>query len=314
MTHLLATPVLTPPSGFSLTHADSTLLLGSCFTENMGLRLVDAGFSVCSNPFGILYNPLSMAQCLERCIDGTPFSEHDLVQNNGISHLWSHHGAFSSTDPHQCLEACNAALAEAHEFLKRCSCLVLTFGTAYVYRLRSNGRVVANCHKFPASNFDKQLASVNEIAEVWKAALAKLGAFSAHEIKVLFTVSPIRHWADTPHGNQLSKSTLMLAVEELMSDRAFYFPAYEVMMDELRDYRFYDRDMLHPSPLALDIIWERFSQFAFSSQTQEMNAKFEQLRRMKEHRPLFPESDEYRRHLQRISALEQELNNYKSTI
>lgn len=299
----LQTSIKITPSPYKLHHSQPIMLVGSCFTENIGAKLSDYGFSTLVNPFGILYNPLSIAECLRRCLFGEAITEHELVEHNGLWHSWIHHGSFSSATKEDCLARCNNAIQEAHDALKKPHTIIVTLGTAYSYFLK-NGEIsptlpVANCHKVPAGSFSKRLLSIEEITKAFEA--LPLG-----DHKLIFTVSPIRHWADGAHGNQLSKSTLLLAIDQM--PKAIYFPSYEIMMDELRDYRFYDSDMLHPSPLAVDIIWQKFQEAFLEKETQELGQKYSLLLSMKAHRPLFPESEAYQKHLQKIADLEKELN------
>ena len=309
----LQTKIAITPSPLQLSHSDRLLLVGSCFTENIGSRLADYGFDVMANPFGILYNPLSMAECLRRCLAGQEITIDELMQHDGLWHSWLHHGSFSHVDRGICLAQCNARLREAHEFMQQGCVLVLTFGTAFAYYLCGKGQPVANCHKVPAAQFNKRMLTVDAIADAFGDIL------TPHQPAIL-TVSPIRHWADTPHGNQLSKGTLLLAIEQMQRNARSqepdavvpdYFPAYEIMMDELRDYRFYDYDMLHPSALAVDIIWQRFTETYMDADTLERGKKFQQLHKMEAHRPLFPESDAYRRHTERTEALRAQLEDNK---
>lgn len=304
----LTTPITTQQAGITLGYGDMLLLVGSCFTDNIGSHLEMAAFDVLSNPFGILYNPASIARCLLRCAEGTPLTEDDLVQQQGQWHSWQHHGSFSRATPQQTLQACNDALRRAHDFMAACTTLIVTFGTAYVYRLKKDGRVVGNCHKVPQQQFIKQRMQVDDIVGEWQNLIYRL---PRNIEKIVFTVSPIRHWKDGAHENQLSKATLMLAIDRLVGRRAghtiAYFPSYELMMDELRDYRFYADDMLHPSSLATEIIWQRFMECYADDTTRQIAHKAEQLYAMQQHRPLYPDSDEYRAHQARTSALQEEL-------
>lgn len=279
----LQTPVIVPRADISISHSEGILLLGSCFTDHIGERLGRAGFRTLCNPFGVLYNPCSIAACLQRCADGILMSDDDLVLHDGMWHSWLHHGSFSSADKSQCLAACNESMRSAHDFLDSCNTVIITLGTAFVYHLVENGcrgRVVANCHRVPAEQFERRLLSVEECA-------AALASLPLQGKRVIFTVSPIRHWADTAHGNQLSKSTLLLALDRhLQQYQASYFPAYEIVLDELRDYRFYDRDMTHPSPLAIDIVWQRFQECFFSAVTQNECCQREKAYRQQQHRPI----------------------------
>ena len=289
MTVRLYTEVAVPAMPFRLGLEDGVVTVGSCFADAIGTRLEEGGFRVERNPFGTLYNPASVAAALERLIDCRDIAEADLVQHEGLWHSWHHHGSFSRPTAAECLEACNGRIRQAHGALRGARVLMVTFGTAYTFGLtpqppllsREGERmVVANCHKLPAAMFERRRMTVGEVVDIWRPLMERLAVFNPR-LSVVFTVSPIRHLADGAHGNQLSKSTLLLAVEELVSifNSEFsisYFPAYEIVLDELRDYRFYGPDLAHPSPLAEDIVYERFQQATMTPATIQLahnNAK-----------------------------------------
>lgn len=246
----LTTPVTTDSQGLVLDHSTPLLALGSCFADEMGSRLRRDGFDILCNPFGTLYNPLSIAEDLQMALAGEPLDPALLVQHDGLWHSWMHHSRFSSPDRDECLGRCNQAIQEAHDQLQRHPLLIVTFGTAWVFR--HEGRLVANCHKIPPQQFTRTRLTIDEIVDVWQPLTERL---HGEGIQTIFTVSPVRHLADTAHGNQLSKSTLLLAVDRIDTP---YFDSYEILLDELRDYRFFGRDMCHPSDLAADIVYERF--------------------------------------------------------
>ncbi|MBQ4376620.1 MAG: GSCFA domain-containing protein [Bacteroidales bacterium] len=287
--------IVQPP--FSIDHNDKVLLLGSCFSDNIGTRMQQAGFNVMCNPFGPLYNPMSIGNCLRRSLKGEFLTDDDLVFNDGMWHSWYHYGSFSATDKERCLEMCNESMKSTADFLRECDIVVITLGTAYVYHLIENGhrgRVVSNCHRVEPSRFERRLLNATECRDA-------LWTLPIHNKRTIITVSPIRHLADSAHGNQLSKSRLLLATELYSEQRTmddmengrgrnlfstYYFPAYEIMLDELRDYRFYDRDMVHPSSLAIDIIWQRFQNAFFSPSTQNLCRQNEKEYRRTLHRPI----------------------------
>lgn len=280
----LNTPVQTEPLGFAISHSDRIMLVGSCFTENMGQRLQSLQFDVCINPFGILYNPLSMAEAFSRCLEGREVAEEQLVQYEGLWHSWLHHGSFSRVEKAECLKACNDAIHTAHSFLQSCNTLILTFGSAWYYELSASKLAVANCHKLPASNFTKRLASVEEVVAVWKPLVERALQYG---MRVIYTVSPVRHQAYGAHGNQLGKAVLLLATERLISEvGGVYFPAYEIVIDELRDYRFYADDLAHPSPMAEQIVWQRFQQAAMTTETIGRCDETEKGNKRSAHRPI----------------------------
>jgi hypothetical protein len=281
------------PSLLSITYNDTLLTIGSCFAENIGMRLEQYGFDTDTNPFGILYNPLSIATALERLLSAKPFDESELFHYNSLWHSFAHHGSFSAVLPADALETINRRFVSAAQRLPSTDCLLITFGTAWVYR--QQGKVVANCHKLPDKKFARSRLSVDDIVALWKPLLQQLREINP-AMRFLFTVSPIRHWKDGAHENQLSKAVLLLAIDRLKQEVDIaYFPAYELMMDELRDYRFYASDMLHPSEQAIDYIWERFVSACFDKEAHEIMREVKQIRLALSHRPLNPESEEYRR-------------------
>jgi hypothetical protein len=284
-----------PKSTIELTFHDSIVMLGSCFAENIGNKLIEHKFHVDLNPFGIIYNPESIALSIMRLIDKKKFEDSSLVFHDGLFHSLSHHGRFSGISKEESLEKINAQLAFSAGNLQNADKLIITFGTSYVYRLRETGEAVANCHKLPSNLFTRQRLSVAEIVDRWSEALNRLFAIN-RKIIVLFTVSPIRYWQDGVHENQLSKSTLLLAIEELQQlfpARLIYFPAYELMMDELRDYRFYADDLFHPTDLAVEYIWERFVETYMSQQTQQDMKEISLIIKALSHRPFNRQSESY---------------------
>ncbi len=265
----LYTRILLPKARFSFSYEDQVVMMGSCFAENIGRKLEENKFRVDINPFGTLYNPASVAEGLQMLLRPERFTSGDLFRHEGVYHSFTHHSRFSAPSEEECLGQINNRLSESSDFLRKATRLVITLGTAFVYRLKSDGRIVSNCHKLPEKMFDRQRLSAREIVEDWKPLLLALWEQNP-ALKILFTVSPIRHWKDGAHENQLSKATLLLATDALQKDypgRIAYFPAYEILMDELRDYRFYADDMLHPSPLAIDYIWGRFTENFLSTAT-----------------------------------------------
>ena len=291
------------PAGLpAIRHADHILLMGSCFAENIGALLSDAKFRLELNPFGILYNPLSISSALREIATKKEYTEKDLFAYRGLWHSPMHHGSFSASTPEETLQHINVRLQQARQAMQQLDWLMLTFGTAYVYEQKETGKVVANCHKLPESNFNRRLLLVDEIVDEYTSLITSLAARNPN-LKILFTVSPIRHIRDGMHANQLSKSTLLLAIDRLQQffpQHVFYFPSYEIVLDELRDYRFYADDMLHPSPLAVRYLWERFSETFFSADTKQIMAEVEDIRRDLAHKPFHPASEAYQRFLGQI--------------
>jgi len=249
----LFTQVKAGADGLTISLKDRIVLLGSCFSDNIGERLVRGGFDCLVNPFGPLYNPASIAAAIERLDSGSPFTQADCVPMGagaGLTCSHSHHTSFARPTAAEFLDNANRSLADAREKWLAADKVILTLGTAFVWRLAGSGRIVSNCLKRPACEFTHEMLSVAECANL-------LGHITdAHpEKEFLLTVSPIRHLSQGAHANTLSKATLHLAAEGC---GARYFPAYEIVMDELRDYRFYAEDMTHPGSTAIEMLWERF--------------------------------------------------------
>ena len=297
----LQTHVILPKAIFNITHRSTMLLFGSCFSENIGLKLMENKFSVNVNPFGVLYNPISIYNAIDRLLDKHIFTEKDFIHHNNIYHSFMHHGSFSNMNLDEALKKVNDEFNLATAQLETANFLLITFGTSYVFRWNESGEIVGNCHKIPANQFTRERLTIEEITSMWSN-LIKRALASNPNLKILFTVSPIRHFKDGAHNNQISKSILHLSIESLMQQfpaNAFYFPAYEIMMDQLRDYRFYADDMLHPSPLAQDYIWKKFGETYFAEETQSIIAEWHRIFLLLSHRPNNTNSEAYQKHLQR---------------
>ena len=244
-------------------------MLGSCFSDNIGRQLRDFGFDVCVNPFGTLYNPVSILKSVERLIGRTSFTEKDCVQIGAGDERFcsfSHHTSFAHADKAEFLKNANMALETAARHFAESTKVIVTLGTSWCFKNTSTGEIVSNCLKRPASEFVRQRLSSAETTACLCRIMdicSQAGSETFKEKEFIFTVSPIRHFKDGAHGNQISKAGLLLGVEDALSHgKADYFPAYEIMMDELRDYRFYGEDMCHPSQQAVDYIRERFLTWA----------------------------------------------------
>ena len=308
------TPVELPCGTLDISHRSRLLLIGSCFAGNIGAALLDRKFNVDVNPFGVQYNPLSIATVLSRIVDGTLFDDcsPELFGHNGKWHSILHHSDFSRDSKEQLIEAINERLLKAHNAIAGCDTIILTLGTAYAYTRSSDNAVAGNCHKLPASCFTRSLLGIEDIVERLTAVMQRIIAINP-KVKFIFTVSPIRHLRDGAHDNQKSKATLLLAIDriaEALPGNTAYFPSYEIMMDELRDYRFYADDMLHPSAKAIEYIWESFDKCYFNDATRVLNVKTSEIARGLAHRPFDPQSQGYIRFieqlLQKIEAIEKE--------
>jgi len=248
------------PSPDKITYNDRVMFIGSCFASSIGSQMEMGHMPVMINPAGAVFNPVSVCNTLDTITNGKEFFPEDLHFYDGTWLSFYHYTDFSSEDPSVILEKINRRSKEAFEFLKRTRFLFVTLGTARVYKLKKSDLIVSNCHKMPSGQFESKMLTVTEIVTLWTEQLDKLH-FLFPQLQIVFTISPVRHWKDGAHGNQLSKSVLFVAVEELLKHKAApqYFPAYELVMDDLRDYRFYDDDMLHPSNSAIKYIWEAFT-------------------------------------------------------
>lgn len=259
------------PSEKKIGYNNPVMFIGSCFASSIGLKMEMGHMSVMINPAGAVYNPVSVCNTIDTIISGKEFILDDLHYHDGTYLSFYHYTDFSSENPLEVLEKINKKSQEASGFLKNARFLFITLGTARVYRWKKTGLVVSNCHKIPSVQFDNELLTVSDIVSLWSKQLEKLHTlFPA--LQVVFTISPVRHWKDGAHGNQVSKSVLFLAVEELLGHPSApeYFPAYELVMDDLRGYRFYSDDMLHPSPVAIDYIWDAFAGCYIDSRTMKI--------------------------------------------
>lgn len=292
----------------NISHKDKIMLLGSCFTENIGNKLSINGFETLINPFGILYNPFSICSSLNRIINLKFLDSEDLVKVNEFWFSYEHHGVFRDEKCDNLLQTINLGISEANSFLKQTNWLIITLGTAWIFFLKENNKILGNCHKLNPQLIDKKLLSVDEIVENTSLTINNIREINPN-IKIILTVSPIRHWKQGYRENLISKSSLHLATNQLCEtiNDCFYFPAYEIVMDELRDYRFYQADMLHPSEIAVDYIWEKFSTHLFSDSTANLCKDYCKLHSMKQHKAFNPESQGYKNHLIKIAKLEKEL-------
>ena len=285
----LNTPVEIKPLEGRLTYRDSILFVGSCFADEIGRRCTERYFDTRVNPFGVLFNPCSISDCLgllegyginaEQC----SFIPEDVIETSGGFCSFHHHGSMARPTAQEFLDNANKVLADASDFYYREGWVVVTLGTAFIYTDKESGNVVANCHKLPADRFERTMIDADQVYD----ALSQYVA-ARPQRQWIFTVSPVRHLSDGLHANTLSKATLHLGIEKLVNryPNAHYFPAYELLMDELRDYRFYADDMMHPSAQAADYIFERFMDFVLADSDRPLLAEAEKVRGMMQHRIL----------------------------
>jgi hypothetical protein len=273
------------PSEDKISYNDHVMFIGSCFASSIGAQMENGRMPVMINPAGAVFNPVSVGNTLGTFITGKEFKIEDLHFYNGTWLSFYHYTDFSSEDPAKVLEKINSRTKEAFSFFRKAKFLFITLGTARVYKLKKSGMVVSNCHKIPAEQFESVLLTVDEIVTMWTRQLDTLHSLFP-ELKIIFTISPVRHWKDGAHGNQVSKSVLFVAVEELMKHNTHpgYFPAYELLIDDLRDYRFYADDMLHPSSSAVNYIWEYFTGCYFDSHTYNLWKEVSRITKALNHR------------------------------
>jgi hypothetical protein len=290
-----------PASAKKITYNYPVIFIGSCFATAIGRKFESGHMPVMINPSGTVYNPVSVSNTLDIITNGRNYKINDLYNNNGVWLSFNHYTDFSSDSADKTLNQINSRLGESRKFISEAQYLFVTFGTARNYRWKETGEIVSNCHKIPAASFTHELLSVREIVTLWENQLDKLHLLYP-KLQIVFTISPVRHWKDGAHGNQVSKSVLFLAVEELMkhSSKPGYFPAYELLIDDLRDYRFYDVDMLHPSTSAVDYIWEAFTRCYFDGKTLDLWQEVEKITRAVSHRIQTDSRDEIKKFAEKI--------------
>lgn len=287
------------------------LALGSCFAEHIGTRLLNRKFDLFLNPTGIIYNPVSVLQTLELLQRGDQIRSSDLFQYQELWHHFNFHGRYAHPDPEKALELMNTSISEVHKIWPQLDRLIITWGTAYAYRHLEQDRIVANCHKLPGKNFERFRLSLDQflpdyvnILQQWK--------LQQPDLQVLISVSPVRHLRDGLVANQRSKAVLLLAAEQLCRELDFvhYFPAYELVLDDLRDYRFYDRDLAHPNETAVDYVWEYFQRSCLDDATRQIAQRVEPIMRAARHRPFHSATEAHRQfcrqQLEKINMLEAE--------
>lgn len=295
-----------PAYAFALYHPNAVLCIGSCFAEHIALRLEEGKLPVCLNPFGIVYNPVSIARQINCLVNPREYTVADLFFENDLWHSFDHHGVFSDPASDQVLSMINSSISKGAETLKKARLLIVTLGTAFVFELQPEGRIVANCHKAPANRFNRRRLSVEETER------HLAGAFDAvftinPDIQIVLTVSPVKHLRDGLIENQRSKACLLLAADTLSNryENVHYFPAYEYVTDDLRDYRFYEADLAHPNKMAVDYVWEKFEDSLLAPATRQLFKRLNALQASIRHRPFNPDTPAHRLFVGKIqSAIE----------
>lgn len=286
-----------------INHQQKILMVGSCFSQEIGKKLDESGFDVLVNPFGVLFNSYSLVNCLNYVVRNKKFTSADFFEHNGLWHSYMLHSSYSSAHLDEAIENINKSIATAHRFLFNTEVLIVTLGSAWVYERKDTQQAVANCHKMPQNQFTKRKMGVNEIISDFTVLMEHLRV-AFENLKVIFTISPIKHLKDGFVENNWSKSTLNIAVHELTRrfDFCDYYPAYEIMNDDLRDYRFYKNDMVHPNELATQYIFEHFGNAYFAKETQKIARDFSQLTQSAKHKVFNTASAEYNKYVDDFKA------------
>jgi hypothetical protein len=293
---------------FKIKHNDKIFLIGSCFSENIGTLLSEHKFKTASNPSGILFNPGSIHDCLRNLLTHSAFNEKYLVKRDDIYFSYLHHSSIHHHDKQKLIERVNDTEQKAATFLKTANYLIITFGSAYVYQHTELNEIVANCHKQDKSCFEKKLLDVDEIVKTYSTLIEALKLINP-KINIIFTVSPVKYLKDGLIENTLSKSTLILAVHRLIKQHSHchYFPAFELVNDDLRDYRFYKEDLAHPNDLAINYIWRKFSDCFFEPQTNFINQQINKLNLALSHREMISSPAESAKLKEFISRQKEEI-------
>lgn len=294
------TEIKLEPQKNRIDHSSSVVLIGSCFSEHMEQKLDHYKFDQFTNPFGIVFHPRAIEKSIANCVDQIEYHRKDLIQKGELWLSLDHHSRFSGTDPEVVLQNINQKIARGHLALKKASHLIITLGTSWAYRWSNTGAFVANCHKIPQSNFEKVLLSCEETVLSLNNTVNKVKEINP-EIQFIFTLSPVRHLRDGFVQNNHSKALLHAAIQKIINrEKRHYFPAYEIMMDDLRDYRFYKSDMIHPSDEAVAYIWEQFKNSWISDQARQLMTEIEDIQRALQHRPFDPESEAHQVFLKQL--------------
>jgi hypothetical protein len=293
------TKVAIEESDYKIDHHQKISLIGSCFTHNIGNKLKADKLDVSINPFGILFNPMSIANAIKFCVLQGKFEKSQLL-NRGEKWLsFKHHSQFNALSANDSLKEINESIEASSDYYNDADFLIVTFGTAWVYTYNETGEIVANCHKIPNNQFTKRLLSIEEIVEEYKKVIIILKDHNPR-LKIIFTISPVRHWKDGVVENNRSKAVLHLAISQLVKEmkEVSYFPSYEIVLDELRDYRFYKEDMLHPNQMAVDYIYERFSQAFYTKETTDLIDKIKKVELALSHKPFNPNSESHQKFIE----------------
>lgn len=297
----LQTNIPLKPQQPKINYDSNLVLLGSCFAENIGEKFSYFKYKSLVNPFGILFHPKAIETFLWMATQQEKYTETDLFFHNERWHCFDAHSKLSHPDQKTVLNTLNYGLDQAYKKILSATHICITLGTAWVYRLQALDMIVANCHKIPQKEFSKEILSVAEVAQCLQNSIGLIRSFNP-DVQIIFTVSPVRHSKDGFVENNRSKSHLITAIHQIINadQNSVYFPSYEIMMDELRDYRFYKEDMIHPSSLAIDYIWERFKQTWIDNNALPTMDKVNEIQNGIAHRPFNPNSEQHHKFLQKL--------------
>ena len=304
----LRTEINVQPFPFHIDHQSKVMLMGSCFTQNIGSKLRDNQFETLCNPYGITFNPLSLSKQIVEVVNQKHYTTDDLIERNDHFVSFSHHSSFNRGHKYEMLVDINESIDRAHHFLKEADVLIVSIGTAWVWGHMEQSRIVNNCHKIPAKEFELVLTKPEHIYQEFAEVFRLLDEFNP-KLQIVFTISPVRHWRSGAVENSRSKSVLISSVHDLVDahSNCHYFPSYEIMIDDLRDYRFFEDDLIHPSDMAIEYIWSKFGEGFFNAKTVAANSSVGKVKSMMEHRPFNPEGEEYQKFLQKLELRKEEL-------
>ena len=294
-----------------ITYQHHIMLTGSCFTEHISNHLMDVKFNLLQNPNGILFDPISVCSSLVSYIHNKQYSEEDLFYLNECWHSWQHHSNFSNIDKQECLRIINESQNTAHAFLKKADWLFITLGSSFHYKLAESLIPVANCHKAPAQQFIKHFCTIEETVTALDGTIHQLFQFNP-KLRIIFTISPVRHLRDGVVENNRSKARLIEAVHHLVNkfDKLYYFPAYELVVDVLRDYRFYDIDLAHPNYAATQFVLEKFAENCFDVNTRQLMEEIKKISIAAKHKPFNPQSQQHKQfrhsYLEKVKLLQEQ--------
>jgi len=294
-----------------LDYSSEILLFGSCFSENINKKLEYYKFNSTLNPYGILFHPAAIEKAILECLENKIYTDEHLIFHKELWHSFQHHSNFSGLDKQQVLDKINTTINKTHKKLKSATHIIITLGTSWVYEYLEQELTVANCHKIPQKKFRKKILTVEGSTRILENIKKQIRSINP-KVNFIFTLSPVRHLKDGMVENAQSKAQLLSAIHNVIDAHSFYFPSYEIMLDDLRDYRFYKRDMIHPNATAIDYIWDNFKATWISKATERNMFEVDAIQKALQHKAFYPESAQHKKFLEdlknRILKLEQQYN------